>query len=118
MRKAIALGAIIVGLSFVTVGCTTIRSSRGGSSGMANDLWFTETYGIPLIPFSTRVYYCPPMSNSGPSTCTEAEMVEDPKAAPQKTREPAPAAPTQEVPPESVPDEEGAPDMEGEFPPG
>lgn len=86
---------------------------------MANDVWFTETYGIPLIPFSTKVYYCPPMSNSGPSTCTQAEMVEDPKAAPQKPSAPAPdPAPAQEVLPEGISDEEGNSDMEGEFPPG
>lgn len=111
MHRLILVATAVLGLALAATGCTHVRSAMGGESVMANDAWFTETTGLgPFLPFSSRVYYCPPMGSGGASTCMEAEMIESGQPA-------APAGPAAE--PTAAPMEEsGAPGGEGEAPAG
>ena len=106
MRRLV-MAAAVLGLFLATTGCTYVVSAQGGNTSKTNGAWFTEITGLGrFLPFSTRVYYCPPMGTGGASTCMEAEMIEGAQPA-------APAAGGAAEPaPEPAP--EGSEGMEGE----
>jgi len=106
MRKMMLMMAVVVGLVVAATGCTHVRSAQGGNTSMTNEAWFTETTGLgPLLPFSTRVYYCPAPGSGGAATCIEAEMVEEAQPAPPAAAAPAPAPAPADEATEEAPEE-------------
>jgi hypothetical protein len=69
------LGAVSLGGLSGLGGCVSVVSSMPVATNMTGEAWFTETTGIPGLPFSTRVYYCPAPTAPGPAKCTEASYV-------------------------------------------
>ncbi len=67
---------LAAGALFVAGGCSSVISARGGNTAMAGDAWYTTTVGLPMLPFSTHIYYCPKPAGPGPVQCKEAKYVE------------------------------------------
>lgn len=93
MKRVLITVAAVFSLLLAVASCTSVTSAAGGNTARTNDAWFTEITGLgSFIPFSSRVYYCPPTSG-GAATCMEAEMIENANPGPQSggTAAPAPA---------------------------
>jgi len=48
---------------------------------VSGEAWYVKSTGMPMLIFSTSVYYCPATSGKGPSTCIEA-LIHEEGAAP------------------------------------
>lgn len=72
VKIVLAAGTLVLAAG----GCSSVVSARGGNSAMSGDAWYTTTVGLPMLPFSTHIYFCPAPSGPGPVQCKEAKYVE------------------------------------------
>jgi hypothetical protein len=74
MSRLVKLAVVAAALS--TGGCAAVVSANGPNTAMAGDAWYTTGVGLPGMPFTTHIYYCPNPQGPGPVTCKEAKYVE------------------------------------------
>jgi hypothetical protein len=75
MNKLIKI-AMAAGALYLGAGCAAVVSANGPNTSMVGDAWYTTTVGLPNLPFSTHIYYCPKPAGPGPVQCKEATYVE------------------------------------------
>ncbi len=75
MSKLIKI-AMAAGSLYLATGCANVTSANGPNTAMVGDAWYTTVVGLPNLPFSTHIYYCPNPAGAGPVTCKEAKYVE------------------------------------------
>lgn len=61
-------------------GCATVTSSMPSSGAVTGEAWYTESVGFFGLTWGSKVWYCPAATSAGPSTCTQAKLVELTKA--------------------------------------
>ena len=77
--RTLVLAASAMGLVGAT-GCATVTSSMPSTSTVTGEAWYTEAIGFFGLTWGSKVWYCPAATSAGPSTCTEAKLVELTKA--------------------------------------
>ena len=61
-------------------GCAIVTSSMPTSTAVTGEAWYTEAIGFFGLTWGSKVWFCPAATGAGPSTCTEAKLVELTKA--------------------------------------
>ena len=72
IKMAMAAGA----LWLTAGGCAAVVSARSPNTASTGEAWYTTTVGLPMLPFSTHIYFCPKPAGPGPVQCKEAKYVE------------------------------------------
>jgi hypothetical protein len=91
MRGLIRVLAV-AGMLSTAGGCAVVTSSEPGFTNTTGEAWYTEAVGFFGITWGSKVWYCPPPTAPGPSTCKEAKMVALTKAEVDQQKEAEKAA--------------------------
>jgi hypothetical protein len=73
LRGLLAAGAL-AGL-YLGSGCAAVTSSMPSSTAVTGEAWYTEATGFFGMYWSSKIYYCPAVTQAGPATCKEAKLV-------------------------------------------
>ena len=76
MRNMLKI-VMALGLAAGVAGCASVGSAMGGNNSETGEAWWVKNTGLPMLTFSSKVFYCPAPAN-GPAQCKEAKMVEGP----------------------------------------